>query len=189
MHTQKETVNSIIDSGNHYVIQVKGNQPNLFSEIQRVIVEQEPIDTFTEEEKNHGRHSIWTVMVFNAIQNEKTSEWKNIRRLIHVHKQTFSKKGESHSNRLYISDLFTTDAAFFHEGIRRHWTIENMLHWVKDVIHREDKNQIRKKNGPVNAAVFSSIAINITRKNGFQSITEGILNFSANVNELFKLIK
>jgi len=152
-------------------------------------VEESPIDTFVEEEKDHGRHSIWTVMVFNALLSEKTSEWKNIRRFIHVHKQTFSKKGETHSNRLYVTDLFTTDAAFFHRGIKGHWTIENALHWVKDVIHREDNNQIRKNNGPVNAAVLSSIAINITRKNGFHSITEGKLNFSANVNELFEMIE
>jgi len=40
----------------------------------------------------------------------------------------------------------------------------------------------------MNSAVFSSIAINIHRKNGNHSITHGQLKFSSNVNELFKFL-
>ena len=45
-----------------------------------------------------------------------------------------------------MTDLATTDAAIYGKGIRGHWKIENSLHWVKDVIHGEDKNAIRKGN-------------------------------------------
>jgi len=62
------------------------------------------------------------------------------------------------------------------------------LHWVKDVIHGEDSNQIRTQNGPVNSSVFSSIAINIHRKNGNHSISDGQMKFSSNVKELFKYL-
>ncbi len=184
----KKTVEQIVDSGNHYVIQVKRNQPSLFSAIECAILTQTPLDSYDEQEKGHGRHSRWTVNVYNAAQDQKANEWKNLRRFIHVHKHTIKKNEESHADRFYISDQFTTDAKFFHQGIRGHWKIENSLHWVKDVVHGEDQNGIRTANGPLNTAVFSAIAINIHRKNGHYSITDGQLYFSDKIKELFEII-
>ena len=189
LHTQKKTVKEIVASGNHYVCQVKGNQPSLFKEIQEVMVHQKPLDYFEHYEKDHGRHSYWYVTVFDATQNKKAEEWKNLRRFIHVHKKTIKKGKVSHSNRLYISDLYETSAKSYHRGIRGHWSIENSLHWVKDVIHNEDNNRIVKNNGPVNNAVFSSIAINVHRKNGTWSITDSQIKFGANVKKLFDLFR
>lgn len=175
-------------------MQVKRNQRNLLKEIERAILEQSPLDYFEQSEKDHGRQSNWSVAVYNALQSDKTKEWKNLSRFIHVHKCTI-KKGkdgqfqEVHSDRFYISDFYKACAEFYHFGIRGHWSIENSLHWVKDVIHGEDTNQIKKDNGPVNSAIFSSIAINIHRKNGNHSITDGQLKFSSNVKELFNFLE
>ena len=179
----------IVDSGNHYVIQVKANQKTLFSEIQRVIVEDAPVDYYEEHEKDHGRHSSWFVRIFDAQQSCKATEWKNLRRFIHVHKRTVKKGRISDNCRLYISDLFETDAQYYHNGIKGHWKIENSLHWVKDVIHGEDTNRLKLENAPLNAATFSSIAINIHRANGNHSITHGQIKFGANVKELFQLLR
>lgn len=171
------------------MIQVKRNQKKLFDEIQDAVALQKPLDYFEEHEKDHGRHSSWYVYVFDVILNKVTKQWKNIRRFIHVHKYTRNKDDESHSDRFYMSDRFEVSAEYYHHGIRGHWTIENSLHWVKDVIHNEDHNQIRKDNGPVNSAVLSSIAINIQRKVGERSVTENQMKFNANIKEIFKLIR
>ena len=88
LHIQKETAEVIVDSGNHYCLQVKRNQPSLFDEIQRAILEQEPLDYFEAFEKDHGRHSYWYVTVYNALQSSKNPEWKGLTRFIHVHKNT-----------------------------------------------------------------------------------------------------
>jgi predicted transposase YbfD/YdcC len=175
------------------VIQVKRNQPTLFKEIERTTLEQFPLDTYEEQENDHGRQSHWFVNVYNARNSYKAEEWKSLSRFIHVHKQTWIKeKGilrEVHSDRYYISDYFQSDAQFYHEGIRGHWTIENSLHWVKDVIIGEDNNQVKSGSGAINRAVCTSIAINIQRKNGQYSISEGhIENNAINVNELFELL-
>ena len=178
-----------MESGNHYLIQVKGNQPTLFKELQRIMVEQQPLGYFEEQEKDHGRHSSWYVRVFDASLSPKAKEWKGLRRLIHVHKYTIKKGRQTHSDRLYISDLYQIDAQEYHRSIRGHWKIENSLHWVKDVVHGEDKNRLKNANGPINFAVFSSIAINVHRKNGNYSITEGQIKFGAKVKELFKYFR
>ena len=178
----------IVESGNHYVIQVKGNQPRLFKEMQHLIVFGHPLDYFEEHQKDHGRQSSWFVHVYDAQAGPMAKEWKGLSRVIHVHKRTLKNGEEKHSDRLYISDLHSTDAQDFHQGIRGHWTIENSLHWVKDVIHNEDKNGIKKANGPMNYAIFSSIAINIHRKEGEYSITDSQAKFNANVKKLFKFL-
>ena len=146
---------------------------------------------FEEHEKGKGRESSWYIHVYDMTYHQRAKEWTNLRRVIHVHKKTIKKRTnkETHSDRYYMSDLFQTDGEIFHRGIRGHWKIENSLHWVKDVIHGEDKNKYRANNAPMNVSTFSSIAINIQRKNGNHSITEGQIKFGAKLSELFKLLR
>ena len=178
-----------METKNHYLAQVKGNQPTLYKSVQEAIVNQAPLSYFEEHEKAHGRKTSWYVNVYNARNHEKAMDWKNLSRFILVHRVCTTKGNDVHSNRLYISDLHHSDAAFFHKGIRGHWGIENRLHYVKDVIHKEDDNQIRSKNGPVNAAIMSTIAINIHRKNGNDSIKYSQIKFRAGMQKLFGLCR
>lgn len=93
----------------------------------------------------------WSVSVYNAIFSPKCKEWKGLKRFVHVHKEVLytninKRKRESDNDRLYISSNKSTCANFFHNGVRKHWSIENKLHWVKDVIHNEDNNRIKTQN-------------------------------------------
>jgi predicted transposase YbfD/YdcC len=59
----------------------------------------------------------------------------------------------------------------FSQGIRGHWGIENRLHWVKDVIFKEDCSTISQGHAPSNLSLVRAIAINLLRQNGYDSIT------------------
>ncbi|WPO38808.1 hypothetical protein R9C00_12270 [Flammeovirgaceae bacterium SG7u.111] len=83
--TPKKTVDAILEGGNHYVIQVKRNQPSLFNEIQDIIVNDIPLDFYETHEKGHGRRSSWYVTVYDASFSYKAKEWGNLQRLVHVH--------------------------------------------------------------------------------------------------------
>jgi hypothetical protein len=50
------------------------------------------------------------------------------------------------------------------QAIRRHWTIENGLHWVLDVTFREDDSRVRDRIGARNLAVLRKIAINLINR-------------------------
>ncbi len=160
------------------------------SAIEDLVIAQPPVDYFEQRQKGHGRDTLWSVRVYEANIGQVKREWKNIKRVIHVHRLVYQAKDRQvHSDRYYISDLKSICAAFFHQGIRKHWTIENRLHWVKDVVHGEDKNRIRTSNGPVNMAIMSAIAINIHRKNGNESITNGQIKFCCRLQETIKTIR
>lgn len=48
--------------------------------------------------------------------------------------------------------------------VRKHWQVENSLHWTLDVTFREDESRIRKDAAPENYAIVRHIALNIIKK-------------------------
>ena len=68
--------------------------------------------------------------------------------------------------------------------IRGHWSIENRLHWVKDVRQHEDSSRISKGNGVETLSLLKNIAINLCREDGFDSIKAAAIHFASNVKEL-----
>ncbi len=65
--------------------------------------------------------------------------------------------------RYFISSLPGDDAKKFGAAVRRHWEIENNLHWVLDVAFREDDSRIRKDNAPENVAMLRRVALNLLK--------------------------
>jgi hypothetical protein len=49
-------------------------------------------------------------------------------------------------------------------AIRKHWAIENALHWVLDVTFREDDSRARDQRTARNLAVLRKIAINLVAR-------------------------
>jgi predicted transposase YbfD/YdcC len=50
-------------------------------------------------------------------------------------------------------------------AIRRHWMIENGLHWVLDVGFGEDASRVRERNAARNLALLRRLALNLARAN------------------------
>ena len=48
-------------------------------------------------------------------------------------------------------------------AVRKHWSIENSLHWTLDVTFREDESRIRTESSPENFAIMRHIALNIIK--------------------------
>ncbi len=69
---------------------------------------------------------------------------------------------------------------------RGHWSIENKVHYVRDVTFFEDSSRIRKGSGPRMMAIFKNIALNLLRSKGVKNIATAIQNFAFNKNDLFK---
>ena len=66
--------------------------------------------------------------------------------------------------RFYITSSLETPEKLL-TATRKHWGVENSLHWTLDVTFREDESRIRKDAAPENFAIFRHIALNIIRKN------------------------
>jgi predicted transposase YbfD/YdcC len=48
--------------------------------------------------------------------------------------------------------------------VRAHWGIENSLHWVLDLVFRDDESRVRTGNAAANLAIVKHIAYNLIRR-------------------------
>ena len=55
-------------------------------------------------------------------------------------------------------------AAELGRWVRGHWGIENGLHWVLDVVFREDRSRIREENAGPNLAMIRRVAVSLLRR-------------------------
>lgn len=196
--TPKKTTVEIVESGNHYVLQVKKNQKYLQQEMMAIARTAKVKDSHECHQKAHGRRTSWSVTTFDLQQEHCPEGWKNLKTLIVTDKRVIQKvkankpnagkETLSQSTSYRISDL-NLDAKEFHKGIRGHWGIENRLHWVKDVNFNEDHNRIKNKQGAVNMSIFTTLAINYLRENIDDSIKTAQIIFGQNVKELLYTIR
>lgn len=183
----KKTCQLVIKSGNDYVIAVKDNQPKLHRHIQRIASTCKPASRYTAIEKIRDRFTRRTVEVFHDLNGIDPS-WVGIKSLIRVERTGTRGSKPYHEIVCYISSLIST-AQEFAQGIRGHWGIENRLHWVKDVVLKEDDSKIRLGNAPANLSILRAIAINILRRNGHTSITIAQRFLSNDIDKLLTLVE
>jgi predicted transposase YbfD/YdcC len=81
------------------------------------------------------------------------------------------------------------NAAGFAQRIRQHWHIENRLHWVKDVVLKEDQAPLCDGHALTNFAIVRTIALNLFRQHGFDSITQGLRRMAHDIPGLFSFFQ
>jgi predicted transposase YbfD/YdcC len=80
------------------------------------------------------------------------------------HPEQLDKGGRLSTDRRYHLSSLDKDASEAVRAVRSHRHIENRLHWVLDVVFREDESRVRKDNGAQNLAVMRHAALNILRQ-------------------------
>jgi predicted transposase YbfD/YdcC len=172
--TQTKIAKAIIDSGADYLLSVKENQGHLFEEIswlfeydQQHNFKDAAYDHVKTTNKGHGRIEIrecWSISDPEYLQSLKgASKWKGLRSIAMVTSTRITDKRTTVRNRYYISSL-PSKAKHLLNVARRHWSIENELHWVLDVALREDRSRIRKENAPENFSVLRHLAISLLKQ-------------------------
>lgn len=162
----KKTIETIINSANHYLAAVKGNQPKLYQAVQAQFTEHDSFDSIC---KGHGR--IEKRKVSTAYLDLNLPEWLSLKTVIKVESERQLRYKTEFSTRYYISDL--TESAFeFYQRIRGYWGVENKVHYVRDVTQGEDKSRIRTKPLPQILAIARNLALNLYRDAGFDNMAQ-----------------
>jgi len=74
----------------------------------------------------------------------------------------------------YIGSAPQPDVAIVARHIRRHWSVENELHWVLDVAFREDEARHRARNTAQNMTTLRHFALNIVKQDTTRKV--GVAN-------------
>ena len=185
--TAKKTTKLIIEGGNDYVITVKGNQPQLLTQLKTIAETQKPCERSVDIEKNRGRTTCRIVSVFSDLRSIDI-HWVGVQSLIQVERIGIRSGKKYLQTNYYISSLISK-ATTFANGIRQHWGIENRLHWVKDVVFREDAAPLSNYNAATNWSIIRNIAINFARLGGYDSLTKAERFLAHDIDKLFLLLE
>jgi predicted transposase YbfD/YdcC len=169
--TNPTVATAIRDAGADYLLAVKANQPSLRAEIESFFADAPPerLDSTSDLDKGHGRIEQRTVTVSREVawlngERRFPGELRlpDVATIVRVAARAELKDRSRFETRYYISSaqLSARRAA---DAIRSHWTIENSLHWVLDVVFRDDQSRLRTGHGAKNMAVVRHFAINLAR--------------------------
>jgi len=164
MGCQKAIAEQIINKGADYIFGLKGNQTSLCNEVAKAFESNATIffdmDIASSQDKGHGRSEIRTCRVikdFSKIPN--ASKWPGMRSVIEIKRSTKTKDKTTESINYYISSA-NKNAQEMMQNIRSHWKIESM-HWILDVVFKEDGSSMHKGNIPANMALVRRFVLNI----------------------------
>lgn len=160
MGCQKEIAGKIIEGGADYVIAIKENQKNL-AEQARKMFDLKKGDTYENTDSGHGRIEVRKCTVIdNLAFFDDKEQWPGLKSVIRIKSERIDKlHGKSHQEtRFYISS-HKAEAQKLNKIVRKHWAIENQLHWVLDMTFNEDASRRRKNNSASNFNLISKIAL------------------------------
>ncbi|MEP6677474.1 MAG: ISAs1 family transposase [Ferruginibacter sp.] len=163
MGCQHQIAEQIVEQGADYILAVKDNQKELSEQIQTAF-EHQAIQSKNETiEKDHGRIETRTCKAITNLELiDATQKWKDCKSIVEVTRIREIKNVATKEKSYYISSL-ATDASDMNLGIRKHWSVENELHWTLDVTFKEDKSRKRKENEGQNFSLCRKIALNVVK--------------------------
>jgi predicted transposase YbfD/YdcC len=169
MHCQKNIAKEIIEADADYVLALKGNQGTAFTEVKsflddavsradKALVHLETV------EKGHGRHETRRYWQTEQIAwYADRGQWEGLRSVGLVESVREINGQRSVERRYYLSSL-SADINRFAKAVRGHWSIENQLHWVLDVVFGEDQSRARTEQAAENLAAMRRLAVNLLRR-------------------------
>lgn len=173
MGCQKEIVKEVREQGADYLVALKENQGKLYEDTLLLFEDMEKYqfdrkvyahDYHKTANKGHGRIDIrecWVVSEPGIISNFRTyANWKDLKAVIQVRRERHEGEKTSIETKYYITSWEASVATIL-DKVRGHWGIENRLHWVLDVIFKEDASRVRSENSAQNHAILRQVALNL----------------------------
>jgi len=128
---------------------VKGNQGSLRKDVELFATEQKAKDFAdtritrdTTVDGDHGRTETRTTTVINDVDwLQERHDWPGLKAVVMVESSREANGKIEHETRFYLT-LLVMVAALLGPIVRSHWSIENSLHWVMDMMFRDDECRV-----------------------------------------------
>ena len=160
---QREIALKIIDKKADTILALKRNQGTLRDDVELFAGEQKAVafknasvSQDTTVDGDHGRIETRTVTVFHDIAwLQDNHQWPGLKSVVMVESERETDGKVETETRFYITSLALLANALG-PMIRSHWMVENGLHWVLDMIFRDDECRVRTDDAPFNLASSST---------------------------------
>jgi predicted transposase YbfD/YdcC len=166
LHTHGDAAEFLVTGKQaHYLFTVKANQPTLLDRCARLAWHHVPVLDRTRDHA-HGRVELRTLKAVTVnhvglphaaqvLQVTRKTRDLGARRWRTVTVYAITSLSHAQASPARLADL-----------IRGHWTIENGLHWVRDVTFAEDASQLRTGTGPQVMACLRNLTIGVLSRAG-----------------------
>lgn len=163
--------NQIVAGGGDYLLALKKNNKDLHEEVADWLKrDRTDFDRYEKTDATGGRIERRRTTVCTDLDFLlEPKKFNNSRSIIQVESIRESNEEVTTDIRYYISSKVLS-AKQFHEAVKNHWQIENNLHWMLDVVFKEDNNLTKKDNAPENLATVRKICLQLCYQNKDMSI-------------------
>jgi predicted transposase YbfD/YdcC len=168
---QRDIAADILAKKADYVLALKGNQGTLRDDVEVFAAEQKAsgfkdakISRHETVDGDHGRiETRATTVIHDVAWLKERHDWPGLQAVVMVESTREIGDKIERETRFYITSLAWL-ASQLGGVIRSHWAVENSLHWVMDMIFRDDECRIRSHHAPANFTTLKHMAHNLIRK-------------------------
>jgi predicted transposase YbfD/YdcC len=188
--TQASIAQTIVEQGGDYLLPVKDNQPTLRARLETWFTFAPSEQTAHAVCKGHGR--ITRYQLETASRPVACIAWPQLQQVFKLTRTTLNPRtGEFTRSTVYGITSLPAQRATAPQLLallRQHWTIENKLHWIRDVIFDEDRSQLRTGSLHHLMSLLRNLALALLRFSAQPSIAAALRFFSARPSEAIGLL-
>jgi predicted transposase YbfD/YdcC len=162
----------IVNKGADYLIGLKLNQKALLNFAKRIFEENLQKPDFSTEEKGHGRIEVreyWQANLdgkgcqkLSELYRALRRKWPTLKSFVKVTSSRTIRERTKTETRYYFSSA-SGDTEALARAVRSHWAVENNLHWILDVVFKEDESRVRMKHAAENFGLLRRMTLNILK--------------------------
>lgn len=172
MGCQTAIAQAIVDAGADYVLAVKDNQRTLHQGISWFFFTKREsgfartkVSRHSTRDQGHGREEARTYYVCEAPRDlPDRPRWPKLAALGCAISDTIRGGKHCRETRYYILSKKLSGRRFA-AAVRRHWSIENQLHWQLDVTFQEDQSRLRLGHADANFSILRRTALSLLKNN------------------------
>lgn len=187
--TQRNVATQVRARGGHYLLPVKGNQAGLLDDVRWCFDGSEPLAA--EQVDSHGgrieRRRLWTEPMLAEF-----SDFPGVAQALRLERRVMRQRtGEIQTEARFAITSLTPQQASPAQLLglwRGHWTIENRLHWVRDVTLGEDRCAVRCATAPQVLVALRNAVLAVLRATGVTNVARALRRFSVHPHEAAQLI-
>jgi predicted transposase YbfD/YdcC len=189
--TQRGLSRQIVRAGGDYLWLVKDNQSALRAQLESWFgTAQAEFETARTLDKGHGR--IEERVLKSSSQLNGQVDWPYLGQVFQLRREVYEiQSATTRSETVYgITSLpgLAADATRLLSLSRGHWSIENGLHYRRDVTFHEDATRLKSTRAAQALAVFNNLALGLLRHAGWNNIAKARRYFAAHRAEALQLI-
>ncbi len=188
LHTQPAHAHYLHRHGAHYVFTVKANRAALLTQLHQLPWSQIPTTT-TSTDKGHGRITTRTIALTST---NPPLGFPHAHLAARIERRvTHTRTGRTSHEFAYLITSLTHDQTTpqqLADLVKGHWSIENKVHWVRDVTYDEDRSQVRTGTRARVMATLRNTALGLLRATGITAIAPTLAALARRVERVIALL-